>query len=432
MRFNAIVTTFALFVALCASPLHAAMQRDAKPAGLRATVKKLIGDLASDSRTVRLKAEQSLLKLGPRILPLLPAPELISDIAARETVRRIRVRLDHAEAARSVKASRVSLRGMMPVRDVLKAIEKQTGNQIDFQKLPVKLQQQIVKVAFDKTPFWETLEFLHRQAGVAFIVGDDGKRLIARSAKPGDAAMAVDGSSAFRVAVKSIRFKTLFGDDKHNLLNVQWSIAPEPRLRPLFLKYEGKAMTASADGKPLSPYSADAKLDIPVTGGAEPVVLPTLFRVPKSATLSTIDFRGEVRILVAAAQESIAFRNLAKAKGAAKRRGGVTVTIRELSIGAKSTTVGIAVAYDAGGPAFESHRTWMFHNRVQLKTPNGRKLTPKPGFKTTLQRDGAIGVQYEFDIDSANLAKAEFRYEAPTLLIKVPVKFEFKKLAVPK
>lgn len=428
-RTRIIPLAIAMLIGVLISP---AVSQSKQPTKLRNTVERLVKNLASESRAVRVSAEQSLLKLGPRVLPYLPAPELISDVAARETVRQIRVRLDHAQAKQSVKASRVTVQGEYTIKQIIAEVARQTGNHISTDQLPKAVAANKVKADFQATPFWNAMADLSDRGRFRFASNADGDGLVVYREEPQTTIAAADNTTAFRVAVQSIRWKTLFGDDKHRLLNVKWSVTPEPRLRALFLKYGAASMSATAGGKPLAKYSADAKLEIPVTGGAEPIVLAMAFRVPKSAKLSTLSFAGRVSILTAAAQESITFRSLPKAKGAAKRRGGVTVTIRELSLGEKSTSIGIAVAYDTGGPAFESHRTWLFHNRVFLKTSAGKRIAPRPGFKTTLQRDGAIGVRYEFDVDKKTATSATFNYEAPTLLINVPVKFRFKKLRVPK
>lgn len=426
---------FAIGVLACAANLQAQSRTDSTPSELRKAVEGHIENLASDSRSVRLKAEQSLLKLGPRILPLLPPPELISDVAVREIVRRIRIRLDHAAAKESVQASRVTLKGERPVEEILVAVVKQTGNDIDASKLPAAVKRKTLKVEFKDETFWTVLDDVAKRAGFTFAessnTDDDNGGLVLRVAKKDDRTLTADNSTAYRVAVHSAKWKPLFGDDANRLLVLNWSVTAEPRLRPLFVKYIGKDVAATAaKGKPLPAFSSEAKLEIPVATRAEAIPLRTALVVPKSANVKEVAFQGKLQILTAAASESIAFRNLPKLKGAAKRRGGVTVTIRDLGIGNNETSVGIAVAYDTGGPAFESHRTWVFHNRVSIQTKDGKRIDPRPGFKTTLQRDGAIGVRYDFELSKKKAAKASFHYVAPTLLIDVPVEFSFKKISL--
>ena len=55
-------------------------------------------------------------------------------------------------------------------------------------------------------------------------------------------------------------------------------------------------------------------------------------------------------------------------------------------------TVQIAVSYETGGPAFESHRTWIYHNRVYLETKTGTRIERSKSFTTELQADGGVAV----------------------------------------
>jgi len=412
-------------------------------AAVKAAVKRYVDDLGSSSRRIRVRAEQGLIKLGPRALPHLPAPELTPTISVREAVRRVLIRLERAAAVDSVKPSKVQLSGNQTLKTTLQSSVEQTGNAIDFTSLPADLLSRPVQVPEKPVTFWTLIHRLSQTAGVEFSVNDSGNGLVVKkssmdgSSKP----LAVDTNGAFRVTVLSADWKPLVGDDDHRLLRVRWSLTAEPRLRPLFLKYSGRNVTAAAqDGKPLEPFDAEAKFEIPATEGAGPIRLRSDFLAPKAREVSTITFGGQIQALTAAGEEAIAF-NVPRAKGAAKRRGGVTVTVQDVHI--KNTeangqekqagrlSLGIAVSYDVGGPAFESHRTWIFHNRAYLETAKGKRIPAEPGLKTVLQRDGAVGVVYEFHVDKATAATARFVYVAPTLLIKVPVKFTFSKVPVP-
>ena len=50
----------------------------------------------------------------------------------------------------------------------------------------------------------------------------------------------------------------------------------------------------------------------------------------------------------------------------------------------------MSIAYDAGGPEFESHRTWIYHNEVYLEAPDGQRFPVNDGFDTTAQADGGV------------------------------------------
>src|SRR5579872_3878156 len=108
-------------------------------AALQKQVRRLLNDLAGDTRAQRIEAERRLLALGPPILPHLPAPELLPSNSVREVVRRIRLELERTAAADSVRLSRVRLDGTESVRDAVACITLQTGNLVEARFLPADL-----------------------------------------------------------------------------------------------------------------------------------------------------------------------------------------------------------------------------------------------------------------------------------------------------
>lgn len=432
-----------VFIAACMPSMTRA--DPAKPGGereLKKSVEKLIGDLDSQSRSVRIRAERQLVALGPRILPLLPPPELTANVSVREAVRRVRIRLEHTAARESVKPSRVALKGTHTLSDILESVLKQTGNRIDAAKLSKQALSAKIDVSYDRATFWSVIDDLAGRGRLRFRVVAGASRMAVepRPARSVRKPLAVDNGNAFRIAVLSLQKRPIVGDATNDLLRVRWSITAEPRLRPLFLKYGGRSLIAeTAAGKPLAPFDPDASLEVTAVDGAAPVVQSSDFILPKGTTVSGIRFRGQVKMLTAARSEPVDFRDLSRAKGSAIRRGGVTVTVNGVTRSPAKTNgkpapseriaVDVSISYDVGGPAFESHRTWIFHNRVYLETAAGKRIPADPSFKTIVQRDGAVGVAYRFTVPRKTpLAKLKFVYVAPTLLIDVPVKFDFRKL----
>ena len=142
-------------------------------------------------------------------------------------------------------------------------------------------------------------------------------------------------------------------------------------------------------------------------------------------------------------RERIVFDKTSQTPGASRRRGGVTVRLREVKFeplaaavaappspipsdssnkppAAVRAEIGVAVSYDTGGPAFESHRTWMFHNAVYLETEAGRRIDFTE-YDTNQQADGAVAVGYRWDKLAAPATQYKFVYEAPTLILDVPL-----------
>jgi hypothetical protein len=185
----------------------------------------------------------------------------------------------------------------------------------------------------------------------------------------------------------------------------------------------------------LDAYNPKAKYELPLGEGGSRVQMQTEMLVPAARPIERIGFSGEVAMQVAAGEERIVFGPLDRSTGMERRRGGVTVRIKDVAWGdaddkgRRPVRIGVAVSYDAGGPAFESHRTWIFHNRVALESEGHPPIAPAD-FKTAQQRDGAVAVEYRFDPVPEPREAYRFVYVAPTLIVTVPVRFEFRDIPV--
>ena len=134
-------------------------------------------------------------------------------------------------------------------------------------------------------------------------------------------------------------------------------------------------------------------------------MVDTDFEVPPGTEPAGVEFRGSLGIEMAAGPQAIVFGDLRAAGREKRRAGSVTVTLRSAEFppaGARPGTVRIEIgmAYDHGGPAFESYRTWMYHNEAVLETAGGRRIAPQPLISTRQQGDGSVAVEYNF----ANIA----------------------------
>lgn len=407
-------------------------------------VMEQIAKLDADTLQQRAVAERSLLEAGPDVLPFLPAPELLPNAAVRQTVRRIRLRLEEAKARDSVKASTVTTKGsMLPLKDILRVISEQTGNEFDITELPAEMLEKTYNLETDSISFWELLNSL----AVAFefdwasrnSTNQFGQTLRLIPSKERTQSLKENLDQAFLVEVDPLQLRPRFGVDDQQLLRVPIRLTAEPRLRPLFLKVEGKDFSAVAGEQNLSPFNPTAKMDLPLGEVGTEIAFNMDFEVPKPFDEEAVSFSGKATLTVAAGSEEFRFSDLTKDAGAAKRRGGVTVTLNEIDFqpdsqntNRKAARFRITVHYDTGGPAFESHRTWMFHNHVYLEDAKGESLTHNGDFHTALQTDGGVTVDYTFENLTGDTGDYKFVYVAPTLIINVPVSFEFKSLRVPK
>ena len=405
---------------------------------LKQPVGELLKQLDAETRKARAGAEQQLRELGPNILPLLPPPELLPNASVREAVRRIRISLERRKARRSVLASRVTLRKEGPLEDLLKAVSAQTGNRIDSLQVPVERRQTPFEVDYEQLAFWPVMDDLVARCGLRYADGS-GPRSLKLSVRPKSGPpdeIAAAHCGAFRISVASAGLRRIVGDETHRKLRVSLRLAAEPRLRPLFLKLAGRDLVARTPaGRALEPFSPDSSLELPLGRGGRQLAMHADFKVPAAVRLSRAGLRGKLTMQTAAGMERISFRTLPDAEGVSRRRGGVTVTLKKVAFREKpraerDLALEVGVSYDTGGPAFETHRTWIFHNEVYLETEEGRRVDLNGGYETKQQSDGGVAVVYRFKQLKDEPGGYRFVYVAPTLIINVPVEFDFTELPV--
>jgi hypothetical protein len=392
---------------------------------LRLQVRAEIKQLASPSRAARAKAEQALTKLGPAILPLLPPPDLLESVSVRVAIRRVRVRLEHDAAELSLRPSKVTLTGDLSIKQLVEEIEKQTGNAISTSQLSSTQLDQRNSVNLEDTSFWSAIGNLESKDIFAGFDKETGQ-LTLRRGTPQESTSATLVDRSFRIMAAPFQPQGTF-NDSNTLISTQVRILCEPRLRPLFLRYETSdfQLSPNDENRTLKPFNAGASIEVPLGNGGREATLALSFLSSKPLPES-VSLNGKVNLLIAASEQPISFRKLNRAKRVSRRRGGVTVTVNEVGFegsrpGHHNARLRLQVSYDLGAHAFESHQTWVFHNRVYLVDPNGKQHGPNGGFTTLHQGDGSVAIEYSFKDLPTDPTNWDFVYVAPTLLINVEI-----------
>lgn len=438
-------------VTLVANAIQADDPQPSSAQELRSTVDKLVGQLDADQRQVRNVAKAALLKLGPAILPHLPATELLPNEQVRNVIRGIRRELERRKAREAANASRVSLQGPHSLADALKSISEQTGNKIDSSQLATETLAKSRDFKLVNAPFWVALNEVCESASAE--IASNASDGIKTQSSPSVQLVAVgaevhmpthaDLQHAIRVQVAGVSLRPLFGDAKHHKLRVGLEFHAEPRLRPLFLKYGGADISASVGTDPsaqvlLPLANGDDSLELPLGENGRRIAIHADFRVPIALNVESANTHGELTMQCAAATERIRISNIAVSRGASRRRGGVTLLARRVDVVERDEKLDLSVqcvlTYDTGGPAFESHRTWVFHNRVFLqsqKLPNSPQESIEPtSFAIDGQANGGVMVTYQFRGLPPHFRRAAFEYHAPTLIVDIPVRFRFQGIRV--
>jgi hypothetical protein len=432
------------------APIVAAEPADKAP-DLEQEVRRLLANLGGETRAQRIAAEKRLLELGPKVLPLLPAPELLPSNSVREAVRKIRIELERRQARESALPSKVNLAGSKTLAETLAEIARQTGNRLDGQRLTERLLNEAVELDFGEVPFWQVLDKLTARIKVRYEFDPALRGLILLPVGPGGRVpeTAACYAGAFRVtALPAERIrqgaprrndgKLRLSDD---LVRVRLLLMPEPRLRPLFLQYAVSEVTARTREKlELKAFNPEANYELPLGEGGGPTRIQPEYLLPETAAATGLDVKGKLRCTTAAGHEVIRFTELDKAVVArsgnvARRRGGVTVTLNRVRVepsssGKQNAHVQVTVTYDSGGPAFESHHRWILHNDVFLEDGDGKRVNLNGGSETGAVADGGAAIEYHFSDLPGTIADYTFAYVAPTLIVDVPIEFEIQSVPV--
>jgi len=413
------------------------ISRGEDKSALRMKVAELIQKLDAATLAERSQAEHALVELGPVILPLLPAPELIETPSARETIKRLRPVMERRAARESSAPSHVSLSGELSLGDIAKEIRRQTGNTVIVSD-HAGITESKLSVDWTRTLFWEVLDDCCKRADIQwqFVPGTDIIQLVPQSEKVSPE-IAVNRTGPFRLAITNVEIRPVVGEEPQRIVRVSGHLSIEPRLRPLFLTMAAAQVRATSDQEvALPPWSPEAKYEFPVADGGRDAPVRWDFRLPPEFIIKTISIQGKLGCQVAAATERVVFDQTSQTRGTVRRRGGVSVRLRHLNIEPVESDllneeIGIVVSYDHGGPAFESHRSWIFHNAVYLETKDGKR-TSYTDFETTQQADGAIAVDYRWQTVAAPATQYLFVYEAPTLIIDVPIEIDLSGIPIEK
>lgn len=395
---------------------------------MAAKVKRLVRMLGDDELAEREKAERSLRELGSAALDALPTATATLSAEEKTRLERVRSALEKEAIDMTTRPTVVTLMGSFTAPEACAAIEKQTGNKI----VPPPGDTQSLKLAFEKVPFWEAVDRMCDEADwVVSAMGEDGAlRLVARPTEHAGRVGKAGYGGVFRfeamrvLAIRDLRITPVRG------LKVTLEIAWEPRLQPISLEQplgaikavdengDSLALEEKQNTLTLSPYGdrCSAELELPLT-------LPGR-EVHRIATLA-----GTLSALVPGRIETYRFEKPTEAKNEERRKGGVSVVLRELRKNQELYEAKILVRFDEAANALESHRGWIDRNEAAMVNGKGERLAPA-AFETGQRKENEQAMSFLFDV-AGDVKDYAFEYTTPAGLVKMPIKYELRDIALP-
>lgn len=405
-----------------------------------AEVRRLVRQLDAPALAERDAAEAELVRRGPAALDALPATSDRMSAEVRQRLDRVRQKLQQQAAEAAVESSTVTMKNdrPMPLAKILAEFSRQSGNTIVDQrdKTGDLGAGPLLKVNFDKTPFWPALDRLADQAGLNVYPFAERATIRVTSA-PNKIPFLLRVPRVGRASyIGPFRFEPTSVVARRDLrqaggsLVVNIETAWEPRLKIIALQQRMADVTAVDNrGKTLPVADAEAQVEISTGGDAAAVELNLPFRLPPRDATRIASLRGKLRAMIPGKIETFRFDNLAGAKNVEKRIAGATVTLEQVRKNNKMWEVRMQVRFDDAGDALASHRTWIFNNEAHLEGADGKPIAYDT-YDTIRQGKNEVGVAYLFSAEQP-LDRLTFVYQTPGTIVNRAFGYELKDIELP-
>jgi hypothetical protein len=404
---------------------------------MAAQVKRLVHQLDAAELAEREAAEQQLVELGPPVLDLLPTATSRMSAEAKERLGRVRDKLERAEAEGVAQASLVTLTAENQLLSkVLSQIEEQTGNKVvDYREQRGQPgRDPNISVSLDKVPFWQALDTVLDEAGStiepyaediadALAIIDRSEMEVARRERP--AAYA----GPFRLEGASIESTVDFRNPAARTLNLELSLAWEPRLRPITIDQPLANLSAEDEsGSPIAIAGEGQSVDSTILAGMHATEVQIPLVLPERSVERIASLKGKFTALLPGRIETFRFEDLKKSNQQ-RRRAGVAVTLESVRKNNEVYEVRVRVRFDEASGALQSHLDWVSNNEAYLEGPDKDTIMPD-GQEKYRETEDEFGMAYYFGLDG-KLAGHTFVYKTPAVIVEVPVEYEIKDLPLP-
>ena len=404
----------------------------ASDAALRDRVTQLVERLDAPKMEARKAAEEALIKLGPRILPLLPEPPKSASLERRERLERVRAALRDALDQTNLGASKVTIQGKgIRLSEAIQKLQAQSGNPITDlrEQMGGEVTNPALELEIVDKPFFEALDLIARKAEITpnFFTGD-GSIGLTPGAPP--KSQRVQYVGPFRVVFKQVGAVRDFQADTASA-NIQFEVAWEPRLRPMLLALDADELEIKDDqGKEVEPQVIMESTDTVLRPDNPAAEVNINLAAPERAAKALASVKVKANVTVPAALRTFRFPSLAE-KNVSKTQGDISITLESTEIDEQVWKVNVLLVYPGEGEAFESYRQGLFNNRLWLQKADGSRFEHNGGFSNTSSDQGKLGFEYLFVDAPGKPVDYQFVYETPSKVLTIPLEFEFKDVPLP-
>jgi len=403
-------------------------------AALRDRVLQLVERLGAPKLETRKGAEEALIKLGPRALPLLPEAKPSKSDERSERVERVRAALLEVErqTASNPNAGRVTIQGKgIRLTEALRMLQTQSGNLVtDLREQEgVETTNPALDLDLKDKTFFEALDLLARDAELSpnFYTGDGSIGLMSGASS---SLKWIRYQGPFRVTLRQVGTLQDFQSGTH-AANLQLEVAWEPRLRPMLLSLKTDELSILDDrDKKVAPQVMQEGTEVPLRPENPVAELNLNVDAPDRAARLLKSVKLKADVTIPADLKLFRFPSLTE-RNVSKKEGEIEVTLQQAEVDEQLWKVTIEMSYPEGGAAFQSYQQGLFNNRLWLQKADGSRFEHNGGFSSTGAEGNKLGFEYLFVDVPGKLDDYQFVYETPSKVVVIPLEVEFKDVPLP-
>lgn len=334
-----------------------------------------------------------------------------------------------AAIEQTAQASRMTLADSMDLQDLLKEIEKQTGNRVlDYRNRFGEAGEMTVSLKAKDEEFWRVLDgFLPRKGLVLYpFPGEPNSvAIIADPSHVGQPIVSID--RAVRVEATKLFAVRDLRDPFQTGLRLNLEIVWEPRLKPIFVKHHLDKFQAKDDQGQLIRSTTQGQVEAPVLAGVSGIECTIPMELPSRQASRLVFARGETEVFFPGEIVRLEIPDLS-VRGATAEVGDLKVLLEHVEVQDDILDVRLKVMLSQPSDRLPSHYSWIGDGRVSLRGPDG-KILESIGSEMLFQKKGESGTRYNFEL--ADPKGWALLYETPSVVVPLTFKFEFTDVLLP-
>ncbi|MCC9603662.1 hypothetical protein LOC67_24195 [Stieleria sp. JC731] len=324
------------------------------------------------------------------------------------------------------KAIRIKLGNVKTLGDALEAISRETS--VEFEHSTDESAP--IQATAAPLSFWNAVDIVLDQANLDvnhYGGTDDTIALVPRDESRRSRVDSAGYSGVYRIEPMSASARRVFNDGQQSGLNLSMELSWQPGMTPIGITIPVDQLSGKLDdGQTLKPQTTQRTIDIPANREIKFSEFYLPFELPAGNPNKIETLSGTIESLLPGKVHD--FELPLNDIGQAQTVDSMTVKLERVQPNGGIYEVRFSVEVEDANEAMDSHRQWLFQNRVYVIDANGNR-SENLGYELYRRSESGVGLGYLFEIES--LEDAKLVYQSPTSVIRNSVDFIVHDIALP-